>query len=314
MMICASAAPRLDLYVDHEGVRLYADSNDSSVWYAAPTAPRIAQENGEPAYRLDLFRYLGRSGTGDKNLFWARGVLTLRIGRTPLPSDIRERVAENPGIHAKPKILSSPVKHARVTVMFGDINVTKENQGRWAEGTFTIGLDATMAQLLWKATEARQTHINIVTTETIPGVVKTKEGWQESQTDISYTLPVVLDIQRFPNRFSRIDMGGRMKRGYTQLDVFDFNFVDNLKPGLYKEEVEIAIPTEGRPLIKKVLFQRGGDVRRKIRFRLSKKLDTPYRYRIIEIYEDGTVIKGPWRHKTGETMLDITQYTERSES
>ncbi len=314
LIISVLGAPRLDLYMDIGGVRFYADSNDSSLWYAAPTAPRIAQENGEPAYRLDLFRYLGRSGTGDKNLFWARGVLTLRITRAPLPPDARKRLAENLKTIAKPKIVSSPVEHALITVMFGDINVTKEDEGRWSESTITIGLDAMMAQLLWKATEAGQTHISVVTTETIPGVIKGKEGWKEGRTEITYTIPVILDIQQYPHRFSKVDMGGRMKRGYTQLDVFDFNFVDNLKPGLYKEEVEIAIPTEGRPLVKKAVFKKGGDVRQRIRFHLSKNLNTPYRFRIIEIYKDGTVIKNPWRRKKGETLLDITQYAERSES
>ncbi len=307
------AAPRLDRYVDIEGTRLYQDHLNGRVWYIQPAPPALAQEEGEPAYRLDLFRYLGRSGTSDRNRFWARGVFTLTLKRHRDPAilaRIKKKLANRYG--ASVKIVSLPSQKTVLQLVVGDMNVTKESEGGWSQETFTVGLDPVMAQILWKAVETNATVVTATTTDWIPGVVKEADEWRDSTTTISTTLPITLDRGKYPHRFTRTDIGGRMERGYTKIEIFDFNFVEKLIPGLYAEIVEVMIPTEGRPLIEKVEFTQDGDYHQSVRFRLSKKLDEPYRYRIERIYEDGRRKRSKWLRKEGETMLDITQYAEKA--
>ena len=99
-----------------------------------------------------------------------------------------------------------------------------------------------------------------------------------------------------------------MKVGYTGLDVFCFDFIENLEENLYAKIVEVAIPTTGRDLVESITFKEGGEYRSRIEFKLAKDLDQPYRYRILRIYNDGSQKTTPWLEKSGESLLDITAY------
>ena len=308
-----AAEPRLDRYVDLEGTRLYQDHLKSGLWYIQPAPPVLAEEEGEPAYRLDLFRYLGRGGTADRNRFWARGLFTVTLKRHRDPATlarIKKELATREG--SSVKIASLPSNRTTLQLLVGDMNVTKESGGGWSEETFVVGLDPVMAQILWKAVETNATVVTATIMDRIPGVVKEGDEWKDSTTTISSTLPITLEREKYPHRFSQTDIGGRMERGYTKIEIFDFNFVENLIPGLYAEIVEIMIPTKGRPLIKKIRFTKEDEYHQSVRFRLSKKLDEPYQYRIERIYEDGHRKRSKWFLKKGETMLDITQYAEKA--
>jgi len=307
-------APRLDGFVEIDKTRLFPDHERPGLWYVAPAPAVLRTVEGRPGYRLDLFRYLGRGGTGDRGRFWARGVLSLRLGRSRQKGEIAalRHALEGAGKRVE-KILSVPVAASRIQVLFGDMNATKRAEGGWSEELFTIGLDPVMAQLLWITLQEDSVMIAVSVEDTIEGVVRKKEEWEETSTVLTSTLPVVLDNRTYPDLFEKHDLGGLMKRGYTTLEIFDFDFVDDLVPDLYAEIVEIAIPTRGRPLVKRVQFSREGPYHRSVRFHLAKDLREPYRYRIVEIYRDGRRVAGAWREKEGETMLDVTRYAERSE-
>jgi hypothetical protein len=117
-----------------------------------------------------------------------------------------------------------------------------------------------------------------------------------------------MDMNTHPDHFSKMDLGGRMKVGYTGLDVFCFDFMENLEENLYAKIVEVAIPTTGRDLVETITFKEDSDYRNRIEFKLAKDLDRPYRYRILRIYNDGSQKDSPWLKKEGETLLDITDY------
>jgi len=68
----------------------------------------------------------------------------------------------------------------------------------------------------------------------------------------SSTIPVKLDIAAYPSHFTKTDIGGRMVRGYTGIDVFCFDFLEQLDENLYSKEVEVAIPAPKRPLVETV--------------------------------------------------------------
>lgn len=306
------AAPDLGQYRDIEGVRLYRDHQKPSLWYLAPAAPVLRQQgDGAPDYDLTLYRYFGRKGTGDAGSFWARGVLTLGVERSrePAVSGRIRKALRHAGVRS-PRLRTMPVSASRVTLLFADQSLFWEHGVRWQGGAVVLPLDTHMAQVLWDAVEAGQTQVSLSVDETLSGVRQKAEVWEAAHAGLSWALPVAMDMAAHPDRFQRYDLGGRMKIGYTGLDVFCFDFLEGLENGLYAKIVEVAIPTRSRELVETVTFKDDGEYRARIEFKLAKDLDRPYRVRILRVWEDGREEAGPWEEKTGETLLDITAYRE----
>lgn len=308
-------APDLDYFTDIRDVRIYRDHQNHSRWYITPAMPVLGrQKDGTPDYGLALYRYLGRKGTSDSGDFWVRGVLTLGIERSRKPQILPEMRKElrSRGI-TDPEIRSMPVSKTRISLMFaGGQNLGTYNT-RWAGGALVLALDARDAEILWDAVTAGQTQVSVPIDETLAGVRKKQDQWEPGTVAQTRVVAVEMDINAHPDHFQRTDLGARMKKGYTGLDVFCFDFVENLEEDLYAKIVEVAIPTAGRDLVESVTFRAGSDYRRRIAFKLAKDLDQPYRYRISRIYKDGSKKTGQWRQKTGEALLDITAYENRTE-
>ena len=208
------------------------------------------------------------------------------------------------------KLRSMPVSEARISLLFGDQSQTWSQGSRWSERSLMLPLDVHMAELLWEAVSAGQTQVSLVVEETLTGVRRADKEWQEEKTATTWTLPLPLDMGKWPAKFRRTDIGGRMARGYTGLDVFCFDFAENLDETLYAKVVEVAIPLPGRDLVKEVTFRVSGDCRTRIEFELSRDLDRPYRFRVMRIFNDGRRETGPWLEKDGNTLLDVTDYRE----
>jgi len=304
------ASPDLDNVTDIEGVRVYADSEDNKIFYLSPAAPLLeSRSDGTPDYGLSLYRYLGTKGTGDAGSFWVRGVLTFGIDRareSGVAAKIRKELRER-GVTSL-RLKSMPVSGSRLTLMFADQEDTRETGARWKTGIMVVPLDPQQAEILWDAVEAGQTLVSVAIEETLDGVRKTDDGWQPSATSLTWTVPVEMDMGAHPDHFQKMDLGGRMAMGYTGLDIFCFDFIENLEENLYAKIVEVAIPTTGRNLVETVTFKDDGEYRSRIEFKLAKDLDEPYRYRISRVWQDGTREAGEWQEKTGETLLDITSY------
>ncbi len=304
------AAPDLGTYDDINGTRIYQDHQDRSLWYISPSRPSLnIRGDKSPDYGLSLYRYIGRKGTGDAGDFWVKGVLTFGIDRSKesgLNAGIRKVLREK-GISIS-RLKSIPVSSSRVKIIFSDHEQVFENGLRWKTGTMVIPLDKDNAEILWGAVEKGQTLVSVAFEETLTGVKKTGDEWGPSATSLSFTMPVEMDMNAFPDKFKKLDLGGRMKVGYTGLDVFCFDFIEDLDENLYAKMVEVSIPTTGRDLVETITFKEGGDYSSRIEFKLAKDLDIPYRYRIIQVYKDGTQNISPWKQKSGETLLDITAY------
>ncbi len=304
------AAPDLSVYDDIEGVRIYRDNENHSVWYLSPARPLLnTREDKSPDYGLSLYRYLGRKGTGDSGSFWVKGVLTFgfdRLSDSGLSGKIRKALRTK-GINS-PRLKSMPVSASKVTLIFADQEQVREAGIRWKTGSMVVPLDKDTAEILWDAVEKGQTLVSVAFEEILTGVNKTDDEWQDSTTSLTWTVPVEMDMKAHPDHFNKMDLGGRMKVGYTGLDVFCFDFIENLEENLYAKIVEVAIPTTGRDLVETITFKEGGDYRNRIEFKLAKDLDQPYRYRITRIFNDGSQKTSPWMEKSGEALLDITAY------
>ncbi len=304
------ASPALDVYHDIEGTRVYQDHKDYSTWYISPSKPSLKlKDDKSPDYGLSIYRYLGRKGTGDSGDFWVKGVLTFGIDRSNesgLNTKIRKALREK-GINS-PRLKSIPVSASKATLIFSGHEQVFESGLRWKSGIMVIPLDKENAEILWGAVEKGQTLVSIAFEETLAGVKKTGDEWQPATAPLSFTLSVEMDMSAYPDHFKKLDLGGRMKVGYTGIDLFCFDFVENLDENLYAKMVEVAIPAAGRDLVESFTFKEGGGYSTRIEFKLAKDLDKPYRYRITRIYKDGGQEISPWKEKSGETLLDITAY------
>ncbi len=304
------AVPNLGAYDDIEGVRIYQDNEKDSVWYLSPARPILnTREDKSPDYGLSLYRYLGRKGTGDSGNFWVKGVLTFGFDRSQgsgLSGKIRKALRTK-GINS-PRLKSMPVSASKVSLIFADQEQVRETGIRWKTGSMVVPLDKDTAEILWSAVEKGQTLVSVAFEETLTGVLKKEDDWQESTTSLTWTVQIEMDMKAYPDHFSKMDLGGRMKVGYTGLDVFCFDFIENLEENLYAKIVEVAIPTTGRDLVETITFKEGSDYRNRIEFKLAKDLDQPYRYRMIRIFNDGSQKDSPWTEKSGEALLDITAY------
>ncbi len=320
LVLCSSAVcratPDLDRFTDIEGVRIYQDHENPSKWYMMPARPLLDKRaDGTPDYGLTLYRYLGRKGTSDSGDFWVRGILTFGIERSrksEISTKIRKELRTR-GI-GSPRTKTMPVSETRISLMFADEQDSRSFSTRWKGGTLVLPLNARLAEILWDAVTAGQTQVSLAIDETLAGVRKTENQWAPASTTQTWVVPIEMDMNAHPAHFRRMDLGARMKVGYTGLDVFCFDFLENLEEDLYAKIVEVAIPTAGRDLVETLTFRNNGDYRRRIEFKLAKDLDRPYRYRISRIYKDGSKKTGRWQKKSGEALLDITAYKNKADA
>ena len=47
---------------------------------------------------------------------------------------------------------------------------------------------------------------------------------------------------------------------------------------------------------------------------MAKDLDQPYKVRVIQVFKDGRRQVGAWEDRSGESMLDVTEYRDPEES
>jgi hypothetical protein len=123
-------------------------------------------------------------------------------------------------------------------------------------------------------------------------------------------IEIALDTKRYPDLMRRVDLNDRAPPGYAALDVYCYDFNNELRPDLAEKEVEIdAEGVAGRRVklsasftsTQPDLYSSG------IRFPVAVRLDRPYRYRVHEIKNDGSEHAGPWRESASwSRILDVT--------
>ena len=141
---------------------------------------------------------------------------------------------------------------------------------------------------------------------------------EENDTDTTSQLamikadgfPVMVDVQRWPGIIQQVDINERIPAKYALLDVYCYDFNNELRPDLYAKKVEIkATSVNGSEISIAFSFrQNKPDVyARSIRFLYAVKFDKPYSYRITEINNEGEAQAGQWIvKKEWSELLDIT--------
>lgn len=209
----------------------------------------------------------------------------------------------------------------------------------WTERVYTMGLDELTAQAFRAALEKGQVYLSLgyafvgpalssdwgIGELTGPGAIVSElrktlaaGGAQDSAATDSVRLHVVragaieigLDTKRFPDLMHRVDLNDRAPPGYAALDVYCYDFNNEIRPDLAEKQIEIdaegvtgkrvrlsASFTSDQP----DLYSSG------IRFPVAVRLDRPYRYRVHEIKRDGMERAGPWRESASwSRILDVT--------
>jgi hypothetical protein len=303
------AAPNAENYLDIEGVRVFRDHQKAWVWYPTPADPELNLKEG-PGYGLDLYRYLGRSGTGDKEHYWTRGILSLQLKRSRPPGqleNIKKRLRKITG--GRLMIKSLGVKESRIQVNFADVDDQWHQAGRWQGGVLQLVLNTIQSQLLW---EADSSLLSLTVTETASMVRRENGKWVPASVSSNWTVDVPMS-QEHGKAYRKTDLAAQLSMAYNEINVFCFDFLEQTQPGLYVKELEIGFPSGDRPLLERLRFDAHSDYRQHVRFSLAKTADEPLRYRIIETFEDGRRVSGAWLRKHDEFMLDITAYQNAPE-
>lgn len=209
----------------------------------------------------------------------------------------------------------------------------------WAERVYTMGLDELTAQAFRAALEKGQVYLSLGYAFVGPAlssdwgigeltgssvlVSELKKslqagGAKDSAATDSVRLHVVragaievgLDTKRFPDLMRRVDLNDRAPPGYAALDVYCYDFNNELRPDLAEKEVEIdAEGVTGKRITLSASFTSDQPdlVSSGIRFPVAVRLDRPYRYRVHEVQKNGMERAGPWRERASwSRILDVT--------
>jgi len=123
-------------------------------------------------------------------------------------------------------------------------------------------------------------------------------------------IPIMVDVQRWPDAIQQTDINERIPAKYPLLDVYCYDFTNELRPDLYAKKVEIkAISVNGSEISTAFSFRQNkpDQYAKSIRFGYAIRLDKPYSFRITEITNDGEMRAGEWTsRKEWSELLDIT--------
>jgi len=215
-----------------------------------------------------------------------------------------------------------------------------ESEGYWTERVCSVGLDSLSAQVFQKAIENGQVILSVGyafladgSTDTAldpgeltgsPALVAELERQlaspapHDSGANVSRPLRVIgsgaieigLDVKRWPDLVRRVDLNDRVPPGYAALDVYCYDFNNNMRPDLAEKRVEIDAESIGGRRVKLDTVFHGTEpdiYSSGMRFPVAVRLDRPYRYRVSETRLDGTSTVGRWQEVSSwNKILDVT--------
>lgn len=205
----------------------------------------------------------------------------------------------------------------------------------WTERDFTLRLNNEDAQLFWTTFQGNQPTISVNYTYftkvlngmenelTVSGSEAFTETMKERLTQedslnnslkeeivISGIVSINVDTKKWPELIKQIDINEQIPPDYAALDVYCFDFNNDIRKDISSKRVEIKARGVGNGEINfKTTFRAAEpDIYAKtIRFIYAVKLDEAYSYRITEIFNDGRLKKSDWEQvENWHQILDIT--------
>jgi hypothetical protein len=338
---------------------VYPDHARPTLFYYPPGELTIAVKDGAFDVHLLHARYTGSAATGDRGATMVRSIFTLRLvmnGPTPLELTAARReltatIVGGGAIELRPlpiRRLESAIVYASATSTAAlpaghaeDTDAPKSRDGYWTERIYTLGLDATDAQLLSEALERGSLALSVGyafladgiasdqplqeltgTPELVEALKKQIEAGKQIESGASKepasgphvvragAVGVTVDVAQFPRIVQRIDINDSAPPGYAALDVYCYDFNQGGESPLYEKQIEIdAAGIGGKRVQLKAAFSRAHPdlFARSLRFPVAVRLDKPYRFRVLEIAQDGTQKTSEWRERASWTeLLDVT--------
>ena len=302
-----------------EGLRCYPEISDPDRWYYLPTELEIVTNGGVPDFSLQVFRYTGRKTTDDRGTFWVRGFLSfsmriatasesVRSAKLQLSRELRRQIELLPlpleSLQAQLvyQLAEAPEGEAESGALAGDSSIDAGVAADlWTGKTFTIGLDAYSASLLWQAYEGSGAVIAVSVSATAKGLPDRKQkGLPDPEPEVRTVLgdSIRIDVspQRYPSLFEMLDINERMPAGYTFLDVYCYDFYESTPDDLTKTVVEIrGTAVTDEPVTERVTFSENeSGYKRDIRFRFAMNLDAGYAFRITRFNQRGEARTEGW--------------------
>lgn len=205
----------------------------------------------------------------------------------------------------------------------------------WKERDFTIRLNNKDAQIFWEGFKSNQPtisvdysfHAKVFSNTNRTLVVDGSEAFEtaiiasiaeKDSTSIKLkevivnagAIPIVIDTERWPDLIKQIDINEQIPPDYAAIDIYCYDFNNELRADLYAKRIEIkATGVGGKEVkIKKTFKYDTPEVyAQTTQFINAIKLSEPYQYRITEIFHDGSYHKTDWITKASwNEILDIT--------
>jgi hypothetical protein len=304
---------------------VYPDETRRNLFFYPPGELKLGtRQNGEPDVRLLHARYTGSAATADRGRAVLRSIFSLRLVMAgPSQAEISAARAAliAPGIGTV-ELRPLPIRRLDSALVYasaageqplppGHFEAAEgapPPAGYWTERIYTLGLGPEDAQLLSTALERGGLALSV-------GYTFFADGIGPDKTSGPYmvragAVGVTADVARWPSVVQRVDINDSAPPGYAALDIYCYDFNQATTPALYEKQVEIeAHGVSGQPARLTATFSRAQPdlYARAVRFTVAVRLDRPYRFRIVEVGEDGTSRSTPWRERTSwAELLDVT--------
>ena len=310
---------------------------DIHLLHARYTGSVVNRDQGTAVARSIFTVRVVMSGPAPSDLSAARQALAAsggaRVELRPLPiRRVESAIVYAAATAGAPPLQPLPAGH------FEEAESAPPREGYWTERVYTLGLGPEDAQLLSAAFERGAVALSVgyafladgigpdrplAQLSGSPALVEQLKKALEPPSETpggtrqgpylvrAGAVGVTADLSRWPQIVRRVDINESAPPGYAALDVYCYDFSQGAESSLYEKQVEIeAAGVGGRPVKLTASFTRSQPdlYARSLRFPVAVRLDRPYRFRTVEIAQDGTSTATPWRDRQAWTdLLDVTE-------
>ena len=313
------------------GTIIYPDIRDHLQWYYVPGPIKLIKDvEGKPEFRFVQMRYTGTKAGADQGTRRFNSIIKVGLSIVPMAAEenrvIREQLEAEKSIEGA-KLLPMPLRRVSSKLIFAQVeNGVTGNHPQmigggfiepaqdaakdeiWYKKTLTQRLEPQSSQAFRQAFLNQQNILSIVFTIEADGYKTIDDSLVQEKSYMvrSESLPVTIDHQRWPDLISQVDINESIPAEYAALDVYCFDFNNEIRDDLYAKQLEIKASGVGKEYVKtKIKFKASEpDVyARSVRFPYAVHMNRPFLYRILEIKKDGELQMSPWK-KTGFLASD----------
>ncbi|MEM9686365.1 MAG: hypothetical protein AAF934_05525 [Bacteroidota bacterium] len=275
-----------------------------------------------------------------------------RVPSAAKRDNIKENLREK-GIHIS-KLDPLPIHNLKATLIYSTINdsitkvytdgffeggKTNEANAYWTERDFILRLSNEDAQLFQATLQSNQPMLSInysylakglnetINEMIVSGSQKLKEEMKSYQQKyspantpiekvvVSGALPIAISLKKWPDLIKQIDINERIPPEYAALDVYCYDFNNEIRSDLYAKIIEIkATGVSGKEIHFRTTFRAWEPeiYAHTIKFTYAINLEKPYTYRITEISNNGRQRRSGWKTaRSWHQIIDITGQIEK---